>query len=353
MRVLEMTGTRPEAVACSVAVREELKQFCAARNIPLVNAVSGNSWRGILPGLGRAIALVAKHWDKLFVVWAHHSDSNRWLQVVLAASGRRFVVAERLVPENRSDFAHSRLSIPLKRFIAPRAQVTVLNGYSQPEHYRAVFGLRQARLAVVPNTRRVGEIHERVLGLRRDKDELRASLRLPAGPLVLSVGRLDSQKDQKTLIQAVGEIGGIHLVLVGDGDDRPELEKLARQVAAGRVFFAGYHADPLPFLAVADLFAFPSLFEGLPGALIEAMAAELPCVATHVPGNSELLSNMVTGLTVPVRGAVEMCRALQWLVDHPTDAARLARAGYEWVLERYDEWQEQSGWRRVLESAED
>jgi len=143
------------------------------------------------------------------------------------------------------------------------------------------------------------------------------------------------------------------LLVVGDGADRAAIEAHARdQGCADSVEFLGTRDDVPELLATMDIFAFPSHFEGLPGAVIEAMAASLPIVATPVDGTAELLDDYRTGLFVPVEAPAELSWALTRLIEAPElraslgDAARRrARAAFDIdaMVEGFDALYRESG----------
>jgi glycosyltransferase involved in cell wall biosynthesis len=161
---------------------------------------------------------------------------------------------------------------------------------------------------------------------------------------------LDGQKDQATLIRALALLPrtDAQLVLVGDGPDREILAALAAELAPARVLFTGYQADPIPWLAAADIFVLPSIAEGLPGALIEAMAAELPSIATDIPGNCDLVLNGKTGLLVETRAPEALARAIDLLSKDKAMASDLAAAGLRRAREQYTEDKENAAWQRVF-----
>ena len=120
------------------------------------------------------------------------------------------------------------------------------------------------------------------------------------------------------------------LVFVGDGEDRGELTAHARELGcADSIEFLGTRRDVPALLSAMDVFAFPSYFEGLPGALIEAMGAGLPIVATPVDGNGELLDSYRTGLFVPPADATELSWALTRLLESPALRDSLGEAAQE------------------------
>jgi glycogen synthase len=147
-------------------------------------------------------------------------------------------------------------------------------------------------------------------------------------PRVAYLGRLAPQKDVGTLLEAFARLGpGTQLLLVGDGPDRAALQRRA-QAFRGRVHFAGFvpHAAVPAVLQHVDLLVLPSLYEDLSSALIEAMAAGLPVVATSVGGTAELVHHGVNGLLVPPRDPAALAAAVSRILADPALAARLSAA---------------------------
>lgn len=142
---------------------------------------------------------------------------------------------------------------------------------------------------------------------------------LPRQPYFISLGRLqERQKDFTTVILAYAHGLRLYewkedLVLVGDGQSRPQLEQLVRdENLEGRVHFAGFQSNPYPWLKGARALLFGSKYEGLPTVLIEAHALGVPVVATACPtGVRELLMDGDAGMLVPVGDATAMCEAVQ------------------------------------------
>ncbi|GAC1318239.1 MAG: hypothetical protein NVSMB2_12840 [Chloroflexota bacterium] len=136
------------------------------------------------------------------------------------------------------------------------------------------------------------------------------SASLPPEPVVLYVGRLHREKGVDLLInawpQVLAALPQARLVLVGDGPLRAELETRAGE----RVCFAGLTDDPLPFLQSAGCFVLPSRSEGLPVALLEAMAVGLPSVATSVGGNVDVIRDGVDGWLVAPENPSALARGI-------------------------------------------
>jgi glycosyltransferase involved in cell wall biosynthesis len=158
-------------------------------------------------------------------------------------------------------------------------------------------------------------------------------------PLVGNVARLAPQKDHRTLVAAAALLPDVDFAIAGEGELRSELERSAGE----NVRFLGARADIPDVLASLDVFAFPSLFEGLCLAVIEAQAAGVPVVATAVGGIKETVVEGETGLLVPTRDPEALASAIRRLLEHPDEAARLAAEARRRALERYSEERMVSG----------
>ena len=155
---------------------------------------------------------------------------------------------------------------------------------------------------------------------------------VPDGPFVLSLGQLDGQKGHRVLLSAWPGVLRSHpaarLVLVGDGPCRPELEAQAQALGvAPSVTFAGFRAPSGAFVAACRLLVQPSLTEGMPNAVLEAMAAGKPVVGSRVGGIPELVLDGETGLLVAPDDPAALAAAIVALLDDPARGARMGRAG--------------------------
>jgi glycosyltransferase involved in cell wall biosynthesis len=155
------------------------------------------------------------------------------------------------------------------------------------------------------------------------------------GRIVGNVARLAPQKDHATLLEAARLLPeGVRVVIVGDGELRGELERRADGLP---VELTGARDDVPELLASFDVFAFPSLFEGLCLAVIEAQAAGVPVVATPVGGIRETVVDGETGLLVPPRDPAALAAAIRRLLDDRDLARRLAGEARRRVRETYSE----------------
>jgi colanic acid/amylovoran biosynthesis glycosyltransferase len=160
---------------------------------------------------------------------------------------------------------------------------------------------------------------------------------------ILCVGRLAPVKAQHILIGAVDLVRRDHpnvlLHIVGGGPDRKSLEaEVAARGLEKSVIFHGFTAqDKLDELyRQADIFALPSFAEGVPGVLMEAMAMEIPCVATWITGIPELIRNGVDGLLVAPSDVEAFAEALHQLIADPELRKRIGEAGCVQVLDKFD-----------------
>jgi glycosyltransferase involved in cell wall biosynthesis len=170
----------------------------------------------------------------------------------------------------------------------------------------------------------------------------------PAGrPRLLTLGRLDPVKGLDTLLEAVAILRSLGTDIEADvlGGEQPGYPDHARHLSARRdalqiadvVAFRGHVEDPAPFLHAASIYVQPSRHDMQPLAVLEAMAAGLPVVATRAGGLPQLLTDGVTGLLVPPDDPAALAAAIQRLIDDPDLAARLGAAGHTRVRAEFSE----------------
>ena len=156
-----------------------------------------------------------------------------------------------------------------------------------------------------------------------------------AGPRdIVAVGRLTAQKNHALLIRAYAALGPVddRLIIYGEGEKRAELEALARELGLeGRVLLPGLSTDVPQAIGGAKLFVLPSDYEGMPNALLEAMALGLACISTDCPcgGPAELIENEKNGLLVPVGDEAALTAAMARLLGDDEMRAALGRAARE------------------------
>ncbi|MBI5709098.1 MAG: glycosyltransferase [Candidatus Eisenbacteria bacterium] len=162
-------------------------------------------------------------------------------------------------------------------------------------------------------------------------DPAAAALPADGGALVGSVGCLAPRKDYGTLLEALALLAGrgraFQAALVGDGPERAALESRAAALGLGaRVRFLGERGDVERLLPAMDVFVLSSREEGIPNALLEAMAAARPVVATAVGGTPEVVRDGDTGWLVPPGSPAALADALEQALAHPDEARRRGAA---------------------------
>jgi len=176
----------------------------------------------------------------------------------------------------------------------------------------------------------------------RDRKAVRAEMGIIEERAVgIMVARMDGLKGHETLLQAASLLHGagtpVTLLLVGDGAERANLERQARELGldAERVRFLGYRSDVPDLLAAADFFLLPSLTEGLPLSVLEAMSQHLPVIATPVGGIPEVVVSGEHGMLVPVQDPQALAAAIAGMVADPTRRLALGEAAYRRVCETF------------------
>ncbi|MBI2857840.1 MAG: glycosyltransferase family 4 protein [Chloroflexi bacterium] len=172
--------------------------------------------------------------------------------------------------------------------------------------------------------------------------EIRSELRLDgAHPVLLNVGRLSPVKGQADLLRAMallqGRLPGARLLIAGDGPDLPELEGLRDALGLQtKALLLGRRDDIQALLHTSDLFVFSSYYEGLPGAVIEAMAAGKCVVAFDIPALREIIKNGWNGVLVKGRDVALLAGAVVRLAEHPGLARQMGDRARQMVREKFD-----------------
>lgn len=190
--------------------------------------------------------------------------------------------------------------------------------------------------------------------VRETSESCDLSLELPPGfqagtsrVLLGTVGRLAAVKDQQLLLVALHHLTSerpelrdkLRLVVVGEGPERSSLSAMINKLMLNDlVWLAGDREDVPALLRIMDIFVLPSLAEGLPLTLLEAMATGLPIIATSVGGNPELVQDGTTGLLFPAGDADALARAISTLIDDPALRQGMGQAGEARIRADFD-WQ--------------
>ena len=152
----------------------------------------------------------------------------------------------------------------------------------------------------------------------------------------ITVGRLAAVKNYQMLLRAFAKVlriyPGSRLQIVGDGPERAFLERGAQELGiAASVRFSGFQSEVHPLLAGSDVFVLSSHYEGISIAVLEAMRASLPVIATRVGGMSEVVVDLETGILVPDNDEDAMALAMERLIESPSDRLQMGNRGRDYM----------------------
>ncbi len=191
-------------------------------------------------------------------------------------------------------------------------------------------GIRRDLVTVIPNA-----VNPRFLELQIDRQKSRSLFGIAATEFVIScVGRFSKEKGFATAIELVARLSekgqAITLLLCGDGPEREELERMAEAVSA-RIIFTGFRSDVEHVYAASNVFLSTSVIEGLPNTLLEAQACALPCVASDVQGNNDVIADGTNGLLYPLGDMNALVAQIVALIVQPQRGEELGQRAKEMV----------------------
>lgn len=270
------------------------------------------------------LALSLKSGRDLKVYWTFHNANFDLRRDHLPGHGRL------LGPKRRAH--HLLYALGARRAdgliaVAPEVKPAILS---------TMRGVPAGKIVVIPNG-----VDTRRYRRRNEREKTRTALGLAADERAIAVvATFKEQKGHRFLIEAAAaaaaDLPQVRYLLIGDGELRADLEqRISAAGLADRFRLLGLRPDVPELLAAADLFVLPSLWEGLPMALVEAMAAGLPVVATEVSGTRGVMVDGETGLLVPPGDAPALTRAITTLLCDPDRAAAMGAAGRRRVETRF------------------
>jgi glycosyltransferase involved in cell wall biosynthesis len=321
VRQVDRTRWRP-IVACFDRVGEFVPQLVELGVDPIEFPLKGDLEQpNTAYQVARMAAMIARH--RVGVVHGY----DFWGNVIALLAGR---LAMRPVVVSQLD--QGRHLSPLQRkgqsWARRLASCVVVNAEA----------LAREVIAQGTPARKVRVLHQ---GIQLDRFDVLAEgdPKLPAwdGKSVACVANMQSDgKGHEDLIRAAAKLPRVRFLLCGDGEHRPILQRLAGELGvADRVLFLGKRPDVPAIVSRVDALVHPSLAEGLPNAIMEAMAARRPVVATSVGGIPELVLDGSTGFLVPPRDPNALASALDRVLGDPERASAMGRAGRAHVERRF------------------
>lgn len=302
-------------VACLYGAQSPVAMSIRALEIPVIDLGMTNKWR--LDAFWRLYRLLCREQPAILHTWLFHANLagrvvGRLAGIPVVISGERTMGME------------SRLRYLLNRLTLALADRVVCVSERVAAFCVRRIGLASEKTVVIPNG---VDFPER--DALMDKPAARRALELPVeGLWVGSVARLDPVKRVDVLIQALARLDGVRAFVVGYGSEEQRLKGMAEELGLGeRVRLVGYQQDVWPWLAACDVFALSSDWEGMPNAVLEAMGAGLPVVATAAGGTPDVVLDGVTGLLVPPGDAGALAAALERLIRDPELRRAMGAAG--------------------------
>ncbi len=270
----------------------------------------------------------------LHLAWPH---ANAWFPVAAKLAGVPAVVTTEhiLFPErHRRDDLRKRFT---RRFVDRAIAVSSAIGSALIAHW----GYRERQVRVIPNGVDVARFAGPDPGARV---RVRERLGVPHDAILVgAVGRLEEQKGFVYLVRAAARLVKRHprlrVAIAGSGSLAGALEAEARASGAAAALLLSGRVDAIPeFLAALDLFVLPSLWEGMPLSLLEAMAMGAPVIASDTPGASEILGDDGrAGILVGRADDAALAAAIERCISDPLLAGTLGRAGFDLVHREHDQ----------------
>lgn len=185
----------------------------------------------------------------------------------------------------------------------------------------------------------IGIFTDKFMVNTNDREMIRSSLGLNSDDFVLmSTGQISKRKNQEVVVKSLSRINNPHVkyLIVGKGELEEQLKELAKELKVEKqVVFTGYRKDICNLLHAVDLFVFPSLQEGLPVALMEAMASGLPVVCSRIRGNTDLIVNGQGGYLVSPRDINGFSNAIKILMENPNERQEMSKMNMK-TIENFD-----------------
>lgn len=283
--------------------------------------------------------------EKIDILHAHDFYSGLLGCVAARLAGVRVIACQRHL--KLSDRKVHELGTRVIHWLAHRVLV---NSEAIRERIIEQGSARPEKIVVVRNGvlgAHAGRVHESAAHTSR-AEEMWGIASMQAGRLrsqgaraqvVGMVARMQPVKGHKFFIDAAARVAqsqpDVRFVLVGDGPLRPEIEaQVARLGLADRVHLLGDRTDAAKLIPEFDLLVLASLHEGLPNAVMEAMAAGVPVVATAVGGTKELIVDGETGYLVPPADAIALAERIACALANEETSRRVAASGFEFVKDR-------------------
>ena len=262
-------------------------------------------------------------------------DSCRTAILAASMAGIRVITTE----HNNSSKTSFRLNV-LKRLNQHLIHKILAVSAAVRERLIQERGIDSTKIQYIPNGVNLTHYNKNNFSSSLMKD-LKSNFAFNNNTLLIGmIGALHRNKGYNYFLAAAKNIIKKHpntkFIFIGKGHYRKELEEITRDSNLTRnVEFLGYIADVSAYYGIFDIFVLPSLVEGMPLCLLEAMAMGIPVVATAVDGSKELVVDGETGLLVPPKDVNALVEAIEYLIENPGKAKKMGKAGQKRICDKY------------------
>ncbi len=225
----------------------------------------------------------------------------------------------------------------IDRFFLLFTDKVIVNSIAVKEFYKKIENILEEKIEVIYN----GVDFENIEKISVEIDKKRKELKLEKSKFVVGTGgRFTEQKGFIYLLMAIPEVlkyfPECFFIFVGDGPLRKNFEEIVnRYNIKNNVIFTGYRKDILEILSLCDIIVVPSLFEGMPNIVLEAMTLKKPVIATDIPEMRELIIDGINGLLVPVKNYEKISEKVIYLLKNPEISKKMGENGYNYVKEKF------------------
>ena len=227
----------------------------------------------------------------------------------------------------------------IDRFIRPKYDFNIACGqivYDYYEQHASYFNSKKTHIlsnAIDANNLGISPQHQ--------LDDIRQEFNLPANQTIIGyIGRLSEQKGMIPFIKALKDykhqFENCKFLIVGSGEQEDEIKNLIKEIGLEELFiFTGFQSNVYPFYQLIDIFFLPSLYEGLPMVLLEAVGSGVPTISMNVGSISEVIINRETGILIESEKRTEFIDQLVYLKNNPEICHELANAGMQHVQSKF------------------
>lgn len=287
--------------------------------------VVGKRWKIDLFFLIRLISIIRK--EKPDILQTFMFTSNTWGRIAGILSGVPVLIS----CERSTDLWKKNYHFLIDRILGFFTDKIVCNSYSVKNHYEKMLGQISRKLIVIRNGM---DFEEFFVGnvMKPQKKK---------GKIVLTASRLSYEKGIQFFVEAakiiLEEKKDVRFLIAGEGPLRKTLEEFVKKCCIqDNVTFTGYIKDIQNLIAQSDIVVLPSLWEGLPNIVIEAMAMKKPVVATDVGGTNEIIRDGENGFLVPPGNSVKLAEKIMLLLLNENIAKEFGENAFTFVRKNYD-----------------